>query len=172
MILMIRQQSEVFLSLGANLGDRLVTLRKAVQELNALDKISVVAVSSVYETEPWGLMDQPKFLNIALEIETAFTPLELLHAIKILEQELGRSPGVRWGPRIVDIDIILLGNTVIRTPELTVPHEHFRERHFVLAPLAEIAPDAVDPETGNTIAALRDNLAGEIPAPCADMCYS
>lgn len=169
---MIQQQSKVYLSLGGNLGDRLAVLCKAVKCLQAVTGIAVVHVSRVYETAPWGVTEQPKFLNIAIEIETAFSPLELLHIVKELEKDLGRGSGIRWGPRMVDIDIILFGDATIRTPELTVPHAHFRERHFVLTPLAEIAPEAIDPETGHTMAVLRDTLTGDDPVPYADMCYS
>lgn len=169
---MIQQQSKVFLCLGANLGERLLTLQKTVKLLDSIDLISVVKVSSVYETEPWGMIEQPRFLNIAVKIETALEPLGLLHELKTLERRLGRIPGMRWGPRTVDIDIILWDGLQFHTDELTIPHIHFRERHFVLAPLAEIAPEAVDPITGCTVKTLLDNLSVEALVPCADMNYS
>lgn len=169
---MIQQQSKVFLCLGANLGERLLTLQKTVKALNAIDFIDVVKVSSVYETEPWGMIEQPRFLNVAAEIETVLEPLELLHELKNLERRLGRTPGMRWGPRIVDIDIILWDGLQFHTDELTIPHIYFRERHFVLAPLAEIAPEAIDPITGFTVGALLDNLSVKALVPCADINYS
>lgn len=169
---MIQRQSVVHLGLGANLGDRLLTLRSAVASLDALESTSVRKVSGVYETEPWGLSEQPKFLNIAVEIETVLLPLELLHLLKVLEKRLGRTSAVHWGPRVVDVDIILWGDTLMRTQELTIPHAYFRDRHFVLTPLAEIAPHVVDPVTGKTMAALLDSLALDALTPCAAISYS
>lgn len=155
---MPQRDSQVYLSLGANLGDRLKMLAQALEELDNHTLIRVVRSSPVYESEPWGLIGQPKFLNIIAEIETVLTPLELLHAVKSVEQFLGRTPSPRWGPRCIDIDLILWGDTVLRTTELTLPHERFRERAFVMLPLAGLAPDALDPETGSTMAALATGL--------------
>ena len=169
---MTQQQPTVYLSLGANVGERLLTLQQAVNALNGVDKVRVVKTSGVYETEPWGLTNQPRFLNMAVEIETALAPLELLYAVKAIEKCLGRLTTVRWGPRVIDIDVILWGDLVMHTQELTVPHEHFRERRFVLAPLAEIAPDVVDPVTGNTVVLLLSSLAPETLTRCADVIYS
>lgn len=166
------QQSTVYLSLGANLGDRLLTLKKAIQALDELDDVGVNKASGVYETEPWGLKDQPPFLNIVVEIETVLAPLELLGTIKALEVQLGRLPGLRWGPREIDIDIILWDDLIMHTPELIVPHEHFRERHFVLAPLKEIAPNAVDPVAGDTVAVLLSSLAPVAMTRWTDVIYS
>lgn len=151
---MTLHMSTVYLSLGSNMGNRLHALRRAIHELDKIPEIHVYYQSSVYETEPWGLTGQKKFLNIVVEIETALTPLELLDAVKDLEKRLGRLPSTRWGPRCIDIDLILWDATVICTPRLTLPHKHFRERAFVLQPLAEIAPDVIDPETGCTISEL------------------
>lgn len=147
-------------------------LRKAVFALEALDQVRVVAVSSIYETEPWGLTEQPNFFNIALEIETVATPLELLQMVKTLEMRLGRLPSVRWGPRVIDIDLILWGDVVMETQTLTLPHQRFRERDFVLTPLAEIAPDAVDPITGDTVHALSEALTSQPLTRCAEAIYS
>ena len=169
---MIEQKSVVHLGLGANLGDRLLTLRSAVSGLNAFACTCVRKVSSVYETEPWGLTDQPRFLNMAVEIETAFLPLELLHLLKALEKRLGRTSALHWGPRMVDVDIILWGDTLMQTQELTIPHVYFRDRHFVLTPLAEIAPHAVDPVTGKLVEALLDSLSLDALTPCAAISYS
>lgn len=148
----------VYLSLGSNLGDRAAMLAAAVDGLADLPGVRVLRRSPVYESEAWGLTEQPKFLNIVVEIETALAPLELLQAVKALEQRLGRRPGRRWGPRSIDIDLILWGAVRMRTPELSLPHERFRERAFVLTPLADLAPEAIDPETGSTVAVLADRL--------------
>ncbi|OQB42309.1 MAG: 2-amino-4-hydroxy-6-hydroxymethyldihydropteridine pyrophosphokinase [Candidatus Hydrogenedentes bacterium ADurb.Bin179] len=148
----------VYLSLGSNLGDREQMLRQAVATLNDLSQVRVLRSSSIYETEPWDLTPQPKFLNIMVEIETALEPLELLNTVKTVEQQLGRRAVRRWGPRCIDIDLVLWGAKVMRTSALTLPHERFRERAFVLTPFAELAPEAVDPETGLTVAVLAGRL--------------
>lgn len=150
--------SSVLLCLGSNLGDRLSMLKQAIQALDAHASIEVLRSSSVYESEPWGLTNQPKYLNIVVEIETALEPLELLKTVKEVEQCLGREPSEKWGARSIDIDLILWGDECMHTPELTLPHEYFRDRAFVLTPLAEIAPAAVDPESGMTVTALADRL--------------
>lgn len=133
----------VFLSLGSNQGERAHMLREAVRALQALGEI--VALSSIYETEPVGELNQPAFLNAIVEIKTALEPLELLNAVKSVENALGRTPRQRWGPREIDIDIILHGDRILATPTLKLPHPEYRNRRFVLAPLAEIAPDLIDP---------------------------
>ncbi|MDQ1256306.1 MAG: 2-amino-4-hydroxy-6-hydroxymethyldihydropteridine diphosphokinase [Candidatus Hydrogenedentes bacterium] len=152
----------VHLSLGSNMGDRLVYLRAALAALAGLDRTRVGAYSRVYETEPVGEVQQPRFLNMAVEIETALEPLELLDCIQGIETELGRMRELPWGPRTIDIDIVLWGAERIASDRLTVPHKEFRKRAFVLEPLAEIAPEAVDPETGMTVEELaaQDDLLG------------
>jgi 2-amino-4-hydroxy-6-hydroxymethyldihydropteridine diphosphokinase len=154
----------VYLSLGSNLGDSIGSLRAAIRLLRGLERIKVRTVSSVYETEPVGKVDQPAFLNVAIEIETDFEPLELLELVKETERQLGRSSGERWVPRPIDIDIVLWGDRIHESERLTIPHRAFRERAFVLAPLNEIAPDAVDPVTGLTVRALaaRPEAAGRV----------
>lgn len=146
--------THVHLSLGSNVGDRRAMLRAAVDALDAADGVRVCKASSMYETAPVGGVPQPEFLNMAVEVETALAPLELLAAVKGIERKLGRVPSERWGPRAIDIDIVLWEDAVLDEPDLTVPHREFRRRAFVLAPLAEIAPDAVDPVTGATVSAL------------------
>lgn len=144
----------VQLSLGSNLGDRASSLQAALRALAAADGVTLVAYSHCYETEPIGFKDQPAFLNMAVEIETALSPLELLNTVKAMEAEIGRQKAGRWGPREIDIDIILWGNTEYASERLTLPHKEFRDRAFVLVPMAEIAPDAVDPVSGESIATL------------------
>lgn len=136
------------------MGDRNANLRAALRALAGLDGVTVRKVSHCYETEPMGCTDQPAFLNLAVEIGTVLEPLELLSAVKQIEGDLGRTPAHRWGPREIDIDIVLWGTKVLESDRMTLPHREFRTRAFVLKPLAEIAGDAVDPVTGATIAEL------------------
>lgn len=148
------EPARVQLSLGSNLGDRAAQLDAALAALDTLPETRLVGCSSVYETEPVGVVDQPAFLNACAEIETALPPLELLNAIKVVEKALGRVPAEKWGPRAIDIDIVLWGDCVMDDEPLRIPHPAFRNRAFVLTPLADIAPDAMDPETGLTVAEL------------------
>ena len=130
----------MFVGLGSNLGDRAAYLRRAVEALEGLPRTSVVRVSSVYETRPWGLVDQPDFLNQVAELRTSLGPVELLRSALAIEDRLGRQRTVRWGPRTVDIDLLLYDDLVMDTPELTLPHPRMLQRAFVLVPLAELEP--------------------------------
>jgi 2-amino-4-hydroxy-6-hydroxymethyldihydropteridine diphosphokinase len=125
-------------------------LRDAVAALAAAN-VSVVRVSSVYETEPVDYLEQSWFLNQAVEAETELNPLDLLHALQKIETQMGRRKVIARGPRLIDLDILLYGNEVIHTPELQVPHPRMHLRRFVLKPLAEIAPDAGHPVTGLSV---------------------
>ncbi len=135
-----------YVGLGSNLGDREANLRGALGMLEARGEITVVKVSSFLETEPvGGPPGQGMFLNAAAELETTLTPRELLRACQDVERALGRERGVRWGPRTMDVDILLYGEEVIQEPDLVIPHPRMHEREFVLAPLADIAPEALHP---------------------------
>ena len=136
-------KKSVYLSLGSNLGDRQANLRTAIGKLMNLG--DVMTVSSIYETEPIGLREQPWFLNCVVLMQTERLPRLFLKYILGIEQEMGRKRLQPKGPRIIDIDILLFGNATIETPELTVPHPAMHERRFVLAPLAEIAPEVRHP---------------------------
>lgn len=152
----------VWLSLGSNLGDRAQALRDAVKALEACGRVR--ALSPVYETAPVGELNQPAFLNAAVEIETALEPLGLLNAVKAIENALGRLPRQRWGPREIDIDLVWWEGVAMHSDVLTLPHPAFRTRRFVLAPLADIAPDLRDTQTGETVAALllRPDAQGQV----------
>lgn len=146
----------VYLSLGSNLGDRAANLRTAIEKLADLG--SVVAVSSFYETEPVEMVAQPWFLNCAVKLDTEKMPRQLISGILNLEQTMGRQRKQQKGPRIIDIDILLFGSSIIEIPSLTIPHPKLHERRFVLEPLSEIAPDARHPVFKRTMRQLRDSL--------------
>ncbi|MUG89499.1 2-amino-4-hydroxy-6-hydroxymethyldihydropteridine diphosphokinase [Bombella sp. ESL0385] len=131
---------EVGFSLGANLGEREAVLRAAVESLGHYEGMEIEAVSSFYDSAPWGVEDQPPFVNIAALGRTTLPPQAVLRLCKEIEQRLGRMPGRRWGERAVDIDLLFYGERVIEHPALSVPHPHLFERAFVLEPLVEIAP--------------------------------
>ncbi len=146
------------IALGSNLssdsGDRAANLNFGIDNLRDLG--NVVAVSSFYDTAPVGYLDQPRFLNAAAILETELEPLELLDRLLAIERRLGRdrSETVAKGPRVLDLDLILFGDVILQSAELTLPHPAMRERRFVLEPLAEIAPEMVDPVSGRTLAEL------------------
>jgi len=151
----VKPAKPIYLALGANLGDRTSNLRRAIEAFPPV--VKVLAESPVYETPPWGVTDQPNFLNMAVEGETRLPPLDLLHFLKDLEHSLGRLPSVRYGPRLIDIDILFYADLLLDTPELVLPHPRLHERAFVLVPLADLAPALVHPALGKPVSAL---LAG------------
>lgn len=155
---------EYILGFGTNLGDRAGNLARGVALLRAAGA-SLLHASSLYETPPWGVEDQPAFLNAVAVVAIDRDPFALLRLVKEVEATAGREPGERWGPRILDIDILYAGEAVIDAPALQVPHVRIPERAFVLVPLAEVAPDLVDPRTGASVremVAARDDTAGVV----------
>jgi 2-amino-4-hydroxy-6-hydroxymethyldihydropteridine diphosphokinase len=141
--------TRAYVGLGANLGDRAATIRAAVEHLRREPGVTVVAVSSVRETDPVGLLDQPRFLNAAAALETELSPRELLDRLLGIERRLGRTrEGPRFGPRTIDLDLLLYGDEQIEEPGLQVPHPRLHERLFALEPLLELDPALVVPGRG------------------------
>ncbi len=144
------REKTVYLSLGSNVGDREANLRAAIDELPHAG-VAVIRVSSFYETEPVDLREQPWFLNCAVKVETHFDAIMLLRALREIEAKMGSRKLMAKGPRLIDMDILLYGTETINTKELQVPHPRMHLRRFVLVPLAEIAPEVVDPELKKTV---------------------
>jgi len=150
----------VYLGLGSNVGDREGNLHQALDQLQARD-LRLRRSSSLYETEPMGLRDQRWFLNQVAEFETELFPLQLLQRLQRVERNLGRKRVVLNGPRTIDIDILLYGNTVMKTADLEIPHPRYSERRFVLEPLAELDATLRDPVTHRTVAEMLDAVRGQ-----------
>lgn len=142
----------VFISLGSNIGNRLDYLQRAVHLLQQVDKINVVKLSSIYETDPVGYEEQAAFLNMVVEIETLLTPHEVLKKCNQIEAKLGRTRDIRWGPRTVDLDILLYNEENMKTEDLIIPHPRMMERGFVLIPLVELQANLIDPQSKQLIA--------------------
>ena len=155
-------QSKVFfhtayIALGSNLGDKEANLRKALELLEKRG-VEVVRTSSFICTEPYGVTDQPQFLNAVGEVRTSLEPLALLHTLLEIEQEMGRVRLRHWGERNIDLDLLLYEDVVMDTPELKLPHPDMQNRDFVLLPLVEIAPELVHPTLGKSIIEIKDKL--------------
>lgn len=143
--------TEVYIGLGSNLGHRLENVEQAVAEIAELPQTRVTAASSAYLTPPWGNLDQDAFVNQVIAIETGLKPLTLLRELQQIEIKMGRQPEKKWGPRVIDLDILWYGGQQIQLPELQIPHPYLRERLFVLIPLEEVNPELILPEDGMTV---------------------
>ena len=152
-----------YLGLGGNLDDREAALRAALRLLDAAPGLRPATRSSVYETEPWGLTDQPRFLNLVAGFETTLPPADLLATCQSVEATVGRTATYRWGPRLIDVDILLYGGAVVSlaAPDLQIPHPRLTQRAFVLVPLAEIAPELGVPPDGVSVRQLLDEVDGK-----------
>lgn len=149
----------IFLGLGSNVGDRLAYLQNAVKMIGTLAGVSLRRSSRVYETDPVGFTEQPEFLNAVLEVESDLPAGELFRRVKGVEVSLGRRGRGKWGPREIDIDILFYGSLLFAGQDLNIPHPQIPFRRFVLEPLAELAPDFLDPKTGRTIQELLRDCA-------------
>ena len=145
-----------YIGLGANLGDRMTMLRMAIQRLETLGRIA--GVSSLYETEPVGYLEQPRFLNAVVVLDTALAPVDLLSGLLGIELDLGRIRSFPNAPRTLDLDLLMVDDIILETPELTLPHPRLHERAFVLIPLAEVSPELVHPRSGKSLQELLSSL--------------
>lgn len=147
----------IHIGIGSNLGSRKENCKKAIGQLLE-NGITVTKMAAITETEPWGVADQQKFMNTAVEARTDLGPGELLEVLKEIEREMGRLPSTRWGPRLVDLDILFYDDLVMNTADLEIPHPLIKGREFVLRPLAEIAPDKKHPVFKKTVREMLEEL--------------
>ena len=154
--------TKAYLGLGSNMGDREASLNAAVTRLAGDPSTTILKSSSIYETAPWGFTDQPDFLNCVLEIETRLSPQALLVQAKEVEQEIGRQPSRQYGPRLIDVDILLYGSETLHLadPDLQIPHPRMEQRAFVLIPLAELAGELTHPTLYRTISEIAGKIEG------------
>ncbi|HXF59594.1 MAG TPA: 2-amino-4-hydroxy-6-hydroxymethyldihydropteridine diphosphokinase [Candidatus Saccharimonadales bacterium] len=155
--------SKVLVGVGSNLGDREFLIRKAVESMRDLPRTLVVRVSSLYDTDPVGEVEQPPFLNAVVWLETTLEPRELLWQLLLIEKRMGRVRSQRWGPRPIDLDLLFYDDRRIDEPDLTVPHPEAHRRGFVLLPLLELDPEFVHPSTGESIKKLIKRLPPDPP---------
>lgn len=142
---------KAYLGLGSNIGEREIQLQEAIKILDSFKGVEVTQISDIYETEPVGYTEQPLFLNLCVEIETNLNPQDLLARCLDVEQQLHRVRVIRWGPRTLDVDILLYDDLIIEEENLSIPHPRMTERAFVLTPLNDIAPNRVEPRLHQTI---------------------
>lgn len=155
----------VYLSLGSSQGDKLAVLKSALTELSQTQGLKLLSVSNVYASEPWGGAAENEFYNCAALAQCSLSPLELLRKGHVIEESLGRVRSIKWGDRLVDIDIIFFGAREISTAELSVPHPYYRERSFVLVPLLDISPGLLCPLSGSPLAGMNggeDEMRGSL----------
>ncbi|MCX5718245.1 MAG: 2-amino-4-hydroxy-6-hydroxymethyldihydropteridine diphosphokinase [Nitrospirae bacterium] len=152
--------STAYIGIGSNIGNREDNCQKAIKLIEK-NGIAVRKQSSMYETEPWGIKDQPKFINMAIDVETDKKPEELLRILKEIEKEIGRTETTKWGPRVIDLDILFYDDLILKTDNLEIPHPLMHERDFVLKPLSEIAPDKRHPVTGKTVKKMLNQLSAQ-----------
>lgn len=147
-----------FIGLGSNMGDKLANLKKAIEGLGKIQGTKVLTVSSLYKTEPVGDVEQDWFVNAVAEVETGLTPRELLNKLLYIEKNLGRIRDEKWGPRVIDLDILLYDNLVMDEEGLSIPHPYLHKRGFVLVPLAEIAPKVIHPKLKKSMSELMHGI--------------
>lgn len=156
----IFKMERIYLLLGTNLGKLKENLMNAIEELSK-NGIKILKKSKIYKTKPWGKEDQPDFINMVVEVETGLNPKELLETIKDIERKLKREKTEKWGPRIIDIDILFYGNQIINEPDLTIPHPYFFERPFAIIPMQDIAPDFIPPDYKKSIKEIASGVSYE-----------